>query len=82
MANGTKKKSMGAWVDTIWNATGKFIRMETTDGVNRAGKLSGFRTKVVKFNGEEQHVITELELNGDPSDCVPLSVLDKLSIDD
>jgi hypothetical protein len=82
MANGKKKPSMGAWIDTVWNGTGKFVRLETTDGVQRSGKLSGFRTKVVKFNGEEQHVIIELELNGDPSDCVPLAVLDKVSIDD
>ncbi len=59
----------------------KYVRLETAQGVDRSGKLSGLRTRPIKFNGETVDIPIELELNGDPTDTVPLHLISKLSID-
>jgi len=77
-----KRKPAGQWIDTIVDAVGKkYVRLETAQGVDRSGKLSGVRTRVIKFNGEDVDIPIELELNGDPTDTVPLNLITKLSID-
>jgi len=77
-----KRKPAGAWIDQLVEAVGKkYVRMETTEGVNRAGKLSGLRTRSIKFNGEACDIPIELELNGDPTDTVPIHRIAILSID-
>lgn len=78
----TKKAppSAGKWIDDIINAVGKYVTMETTDGVRREGKLSGYRSRNVVLNGKIQEVVTDLELNSDPADTVPFASLDSLTI--
>lgn len=76
-----KKKSKGAWIDDVWDGVGGYVRLETATGTERSGKLSGIRNRTVKFNGEDVLIPVELELNGDPTDTVPLHVVSKLSID-
>lgn len=75
-----KKRPKGQWIDDLHGAVGDFIRIETYEGINRGGKLSGIRTRTIEFNGEKQDVPTELELNGDPTDTVNISSLVKISI--
>jgi hypothetical protein len=74
-------KKMGKWIDTLFGSVGKFVHLETTDGVNREGKLTGLRTKTIKFNGTDQDVLMELELNGDPTDCVQLAAVVSLNLE-
>ena len=81
MASAKKQKSKGQWIDDVWNGVGGYVRLETTSGTERSGKLSGIRTRTLKFNGEDVLLPTELELNGDPTDTVPIHVVMKLSID-
>lgn len=76
-----KKPSKGAWIDVLFASVDKFINLETSDGSRRSGRLSGFRTKVVLFNGAEHDVPTELELNGDPTDTVALAGIVSVRID-
>lgn len=75
-----KKRSKGDWIDSIFNGVGRFANLETADGVRRSGRISGLRTKMIQFNGESQEVVLEIELNGDPSDCVPVGGLASLTI--
>lgn len=75
-----KKRPKGQWIDDLHSAVGDYIRIETFEGINRGGKLSGIRTRTIEFNGEKQDVPTELELNGDPTDTVNISSLVKISI--
>lgn len=58
------------WLNEVHGAVGSYVYLETVDGIRREGRLSGLRLKSVIFNGEERGVIHELELNGDPTDCV------------
>lgn len=75
-----KKRPYGQWIDDLHLAVGDFIRIETSEGINRGGKLSGIRNRKIEFNGLEQSIPVELELNGDPTDTVPISRLVKISI--
>ena len=75
------KKRMGKWIDEIFDSVGRFVHLETTDGIQREGKMTGLRTKTIFFNGADQDIITEIELNGDPTDCVKLDGLAKLRIE-
>ncbi len=76
-----KKNSKGQWIDDVWNGVGGYVRLETSSGTERAGKLTGIRTRVIKFNGSPVDIPIELELNGDPTDTVPIHVVAKMSID-
>jgi hypothetical protein len=76
-----KRKSRGQWIDDVWDGVGKYVRLETTHGVNRSGKLSGIRTRKVNVNGEDVDIPIELEVNGDPTDTIPIHLIVKLSID-
>ncbi len=71
------KRVSGEWIDQMVAATGQYIRLETSDGIRREGRLSGLRTRELKWEGEAVLIPTEVELNGDPNDCVPL---DRISI--
>lgn len=68
----------GAWMDEIFQSTGRFMTIETLDGMNREGRLSGLRLRSVKFNGEDIDEIVELEVNGDPTDCIPWNRVAKI----
>lgn len=75
------KRNQGAWIDALYAAVGKNVHLETSDGVIREGRMSGIRTKDITFNGKPQSVVTELELNGDPTDTIPLGILSHITID-
>lgn len=75
-----KKRPEGQWIDDIHAGVGDFIRLETHEGLQRSGKLTGVRVRQIEFNGQRQDVLTELELNGDPADTVAVNRLAKISI--
>lgn len=70
----------GAWIDAIYDGVGKFVQLETTDGIRREGKLSGLRSRSIVMNGKIQEIVTGLELNSDPTDTVDFAILDSISI--
>jgi hypothetical protein len=73
-------KPMGKWIDDIVDATSKYCYIETTDGVLRQGRISGLKLSSLVLNGEKVEIVTEIELNGDISDSVPINRLAKLTI--
>lgn len=66
------KPGLGAWIDTVANGVGKYVNLETSDGVQRGGRMTGIRWKKIKFNGKSVDIVHELELNGDPTDTVDI----------
>lgn len=75
-----KKKSQGAWIDALYEGIGRNCYLETKEGITRSGKITGLRTKDITFNNERVAIVTELELNGDPTDTMTINSLAKLSI--
>ena len=75
------EKSRGLWIDDLYRAAGRMVRLETTDGVHRSGRMSGLRSREIQYNGTLTEFVVEIELNGDPSDTVPLGSLVRLDID-
>lgn len=70
----------GAWIDEMMDSIGEHMRLETTDGVAREGKITGFTTREFKLNGKVVGMPTEVEVNGDPSDRIPLDRLEWMTI--
>ena len=73
-------KNPGWWMDQIHKSVGKYVNLETVDGVIRGGRLSGLRLDKVTFNGQEADAIRELELNGDPTDCVEMYRIKRIDL--
>lgn len=67
-----KKAIMGKWIDDLVNNQGQQLRLETTDGMDRAGRLSGLSSRQFQMNGQPVEILTEIELNGDPNDRIPI----------
>lgn len=70
----------GTWIDTMVDSIGEFMRLETTDGVNREGKITGFTYRSFVLNGKKVEMPIEVEVNGDPSDRIPLDRVEKMTI--
>jgi len=71
---------MSKWYDLLVDSTGEFMRLETSDGLVRQGKISGYRERTVIINGNEVPVPIEIEINNDPNDTVPLDRVAKIDI--
>ncbi len=77
-----KKKPAGAWIDELMEGVGHvYVNLETSHGVVRSGKLSGLRNREITWNGEKLQLPIEVELNNDPTDTVPLHLVQKITID-
>ena len=55
----------GKLVDEICNSTGKYIKLETGDGVNREGKLTKIELRKFMYNGRAVCLPSGIELNDD-----------------
>lgn len=75
------KKKIGMVIGRVTESLGRFIHLETTDGVAREGKLTGLRTQEVILNGQTLDMPVALELNGDPNDFIMLLQIYRLDID-
>lgn len=73
-------RKMCDWLNELGDSTGDFIRLETSDGIVREGKITGLRTRAIQFNNEQELMPTEVELNGDPNDTVALDRIIRLDI--
>lgn len=70
----------GGWIDDLSNKVGQYISLETSDGIRREGRLSGLGTRSLKVFGKDQLIPTEVEINGDPQDRIPLDRIVTLSL--
>jgi len=60
------------WIDDLVNSVGCFMNLETTDGVERCGKITGYTFREFKLNDNLVQIPIEVEVNGDPIDRIPL----------
>lgn len=70
-----------AWIDAIVEGIHKNFWLETTDGVEREGKITGFRTRSIEINGEMVYWPIEIEINNDSMDTIPLDRVAKIRVD-
>lgn len=70
----------GDWIDDMVGSIGSYVVMRTTEGVERSGRISGFQMRQFIYNGEKTDVPSEIELNGDPYDRVPIDRLESIRI--
>ena len=78
-----KKKTKicnGEWIDKLMSSIGSFVVMRTSEGVERCGRISGFKMRNFEFNGKLVDIPSEIELNGDPYDRVPIDRLESIKI--
>jgi translation initiation factor IF-1 len=68
------------WIDRMIGSLGKHFDLETSDGVVRSGKITGFTYRTMKLNGDVVEFPAEIEVNGDPNDRIPLDRIDRLTI--
>jgi hypothetical protein len=73
-------KPMGFWIDVLVQSVGKYIKLESNDGIRREGRLSSLENEIIIFNGEEVELIKELQLNNDPFDSVPFERVKEFEI--
>lgn len=72
----------GKMVDKLINTVNKQVSLETDDGVQRQGKLTGWRMRSMKLDGEEVTMPIALELNSDPMDTVQLDRVKRMVVKD
>ncbi len=68
------------WIDEMVDSVGEFMRLETSDGVQREGKITGFTYREFELNGKTVSFPIEVEVNGDPTDRIPLDRVDRMTI--
>lgn len=74
------KKINGWWISAMVAEVGNYISFETTDGLIREGKLSGLRSQSLEWNNEDVEILTEIEMNGDPYDTVPINRIKRIEL--
>ncbi len=70
----------GKWIDEMVGSIEKYVNLETLDGTYRDGKVTGFTFREFEFNGEKVGIPQEIELNGDPTDRIPIDRIRSLVI--
>jgi len=70
----------GSWIDDMVESVGKHISLETKDGVVREGRMTGLSSMTLVWNNENVEILTEVELNGDPYDRVPLDRIKEITL--
>ncbi len=73
-------KARKHWMDELVDSIDRQIDLETTDGVRRTGKITGFEFRCLEANGTKIDIPLDIELNGDPNDRVPIDRIGTLSI--
>jgi len=71
----------GKWIDDLIDSVGEYMFLETTDGVHRKGKITGFTFRDFVLNGEVARIPIEVEVNGDPTDRIPLDRVAEMTIE-
>lgn len=71
----------GDWIQILIDAVGCYMHLETSEGIIREGRISGFTFRTFKLGSKIFEVPTEMELNGDPNDRVPVDRIVSIAID-
>jgi hypothetical protein len=70
----------GDWIVRLLTSVDSYANLVTTDGIERGGRITGFQLRSFIFNGKKIDVPTEIELNGDPNDRIPLDRIAQLDV--
>lgn len=73
-------KGTGDWVERMLESVDSWVTFETTDGIERSGRLSGFEMREFLYNGDRVEFPTHFEINGDPNDQIPLDRITRIEI--
>lgn len=76
----SNSKNVGNWVDKLLDSLDCYATLETSDGIERSGRISGFEMRIMKFNKKPIEVPIQIELNGDPNDKIPLDRIVSLEV--
>lgn len=68
------------WIDALVEGVGSHFWLETTDGVERQGRITGFGTRQIEVNGETVEWPETIEVNGDTMDAIPLDRVKRLRV--
>lgn len=68
------------WIDTLVEGVGSYFWLETTDGVQREGKITGFEMRSIEVNDEIVEWPIGIEVNNDSMDSIPLDRVAKLRV--
>ena len=68
------------WMDHLVDSVDKFFNLETSDGVTREGRISGFSFRELEYNEEVVSIPTEIEVNGDANDRIPVDRIINLKV--
>ncbi len=69
-----------SWIGNLMNSIDSYATMITTDGIERGGRITGFQLRSFIYNGDTVDIPVEIELNGDPSDRIPLDRIAQLDV--
>ena len=75
-----QKPKASKWIDTMVDSAGKHFWLETTDGVEREGKITGFKYRNIEVNGEIVSWPIEIEINNDSMDTIPLDRVARIRV--
>jgi len=68
------------WEIELEALVGRHCYLETEDGMQREGKITGIRTRPFRLAGDVVQVPLAIELNGDPRDLIEFLRLKKVDI--
>lgn len=75
------KSKPSKWIDALVEGVGRHFWLETSDGVEREGRITGFRVRTIVVNGDVVDFPIEIEINGDSMDTIPLNRVAKLNVE-
>jgi hypothetical protein len=67
-------------MDNLTKCVGKFMNLETIDGIPRKGKITAMVFRDIKFNDQHVSVPSEIQVNGDPHDLIEIGRIQNLNI--
>lgn len=68
----------GLFFEALDRLLEKTVDIETKAGVFRTAKITGFTHREIMFGRSKVELVQEIELNGDPSDRVPITEITKI----
>lgn len=68
------------WMKLFYDKLDSYIILETSDGIERSGRFTGFETRFINLNGMSCEFPVQIELNGDPNDKISLDRITKIDI--
>lgn len=69
----------GSWINDVLGHVGNYVNLETRDGGQRGGRVTGVKSQGIYINGVRRELPVAVELNDDPGDAVELARIVKIN---